>query len=107
MIGKLSERITFQSYSLVSDGAGGNTKTWANLASIPTVWAKVEAKSAGEQFDEQRTTATGMYLFTIRERTDIDERDRIVWRGVNYNIRAVLRDGSRPQYLRIEAERGV
>lgn len=107
MIGKLDERITLQKHSLVSDGAGGNTKTWADYASVPTVWAMVDAKSGSEGFGEGRTNATGLYVFTIRQRSDVDERDRIVWRSENYNIRAVLRSGHGPQYLRVEAERGA
>lgn len=107
MIGDLNERITFQSYTLSDDGIGGKVKTWANLASVPTVWANVIPKSGIEGRTEDRDNATGMYVFVIRERTDIDERTRIVWRGSYYNIRNIMRRGNTPQYLDIEAERGV
>lgn len=107
MIGKLNERVTFQAYTLADDGIGGKVKTWGNLASVPTVWAHVIPKSGTETRSEDRDTATGVYVFVIRERSDIDERTRIVWRGENYNIRHVMRRGNAPQYLDVQAERGV
>ncbi len=107
MIGNLDERITFQEQSLSADGAGGQTKSWANLATTPTVWARVMPKSAGERFDDDRMDARGMYVFTVRNRSDLNEAMRIVWRSVNYDIRGIFREGNRMQYMKIEAERGV
>ena len=105
--GKLSERITFQSYTLASDGAGGQVKTWANLATTPTVWAHVKSRAGQERFDEDRDTASAITEFTIRNRSDVDETMRIVWGGENYNIRHVMREGTRAMYLYIKSERGV
>lgn len=107
MIGALNQRITFQSYTRSADGAGGKTKTWADLASVPNVWAMVKPKGAKESTEEGRVNASGVYIFTVRNRTDLDERMRIVWGGSNYNIRAIHREGWQSQYLQIEAERGV
>lgn len=107
MIGKLDKRVTFQAYTLASDGIGGQVKTWANLATNPTVWASVLAGSGREAFLEDRTTATAMVMFTIRNRDDLDERMRIQWDGETYNIREIKHEGGRPLYLRIMAERGV
>lgn len=105
--GKLDQRVTFQAYTITSDGGGGQTKTWADIASAPTVWAHVRSGSGKEQFEEDRTNATGMTVFVIRNRSDIDERMRIVWGGDNHNIRHIARAGSREMYLTITAERGV
>lgn len=106
-IGNLDQRITLQSYTTTSDGAGGQTRTWADLASVPDVWAKVEAKGGSEGFSSDRVEAVGSFVFTIRNRTDLDERMRIVWGGENYNVRTILREGSRAMYLKIVAERGT
>lgn len=101
--GKTNERITIRQYSLVADGAGGQTKSYSDLA---TVWADVRAGNGTERFDEERTNATAIVKFIIRNRRDIDERMRIVWRGVNYNIRGIMDEGPRDLYLTISAERG-
>lgn len=107
MIGKLDQRVTFQSYTETDDGAGGKLKAWANLSSVPTVWAHVKPGGGFERFEEDRQTAMAMTTFTIRNRTDVDERSRIVWNGENYNIRQIKRASGREQYLAIVAERGV
>lgn len=107
MIGQLDQRITLQSYTLASDGAGGQAKTWANFASVPTVWAHVKPGAGGERFTEDRVNANTVTIFTIRYRSDIDERHRIIWQGDEYNIRQVKRASNREQFLAIVAERGV
>ena len=50
------------------------------------------------------TSEFGEILYTL---TDLLESDRIVWNGVTYNIRGILREGAQPLHLKIEAERGV
>lgn len=107
MIGRLDQRVTLQSPTRTADAAGGFTAAWGNLTSTPVVWARVEPKSGSESMSDDRMNAASMYQFTIRNRSDVDERMRIVWLGENYNVRSVLREGPRPLYLTIEAERGA
>ena len=73
----------------------------------PTVWAHVKAGGGSESFDSDRTNATSMTTFVIRNRSDIDERMRVLWDGAYYNVRQVQREGSRALYLTLIAERGV
>jgi head-tail adaptor len=58
-----------------------------------------------ERFD--RVNASAMYLFVIRYRTDVEESDRILWKGEFYNIRYIAQGTGRALYLEIDAERGV
>lgn len=101
------QQITLQAQTATPDGAGGSVVGWANFATDATVWAAVRALAGNEQFSEDRTTATAKVLFTIRNRDDVTEKDRIVFEGLAYNIRTVMKDGPRKMYLKIEAERGV
>jgi SPP1 family predicted phage head-tail adaptor len=105
--GKLDQRVTFQTATLTSDGMGGSTRAWGSVPSTPTVWANVRAMGGTEAMQADQQQATTRYLFTVRNRTDISEDDRIVWRSENYNIRRIEREGTRKMYLIIEAERGV
>jgi SPP1 family predicted phage head-tail adaptor len=105
--GNLDQRITFQRRTETPDGGGGTTRTWANLPSTPTVWANVKAKGGRESLMEGRVNATFVVVFTIRQRSELTELDRIIWNGEAYNIRGILRQGTRVQYMQIEAERGV
>lgn len=106
-IGKLDQRITFQRATFTPDGGGGMVRAWADLTQTPKVWAHVKAKGGREGLTEGRINATFVVVFAIRERADLSEADRIIWNGETYNIRGILRQGSRVQYLQIEAERGV
>lgn len=105
--GKMNERITFQAFTKTPDGGGGFTEAWSNIAKTPTVWCEVAAKAGREAVVSDRITASMVTLFRIRNRADLNETMQIVWRGSNYNIRGIRREGHNPQFLTIEAERGV
>ena len=104
MIGTLGERISIECSTSSADGYGGQTKTWSELASV---WANAKPRGGNERFEADRTNAQGLYTFTVRARSDVDETMRIVWRGSYFDIRNVFREGSRPLYMQIDAERGV
>lgn len=105
--GKMDQIVTLQRLARTADGYGGFTEAWADYPSNARVWAHVRAKAGRESMDEGRMTASFTVLFTIYNRSDIDPRDRIVWNGVNYNIRGLRTEGGRRLTLVIEAERGV
>ena len=105
--GKLDQMITLQSRSYVSDGAGGKTETWTDFATDANPWAAVKARFGREGTTSDQVTATATTTFTIRNRSDVSENDRIIWNSETFNIRSVLRMGDRELYLQIDAERGV
>lgn len=105
--GALDQLVTFQRFTRTADGGGGFTEAWADLPLNATVWANARAKSGRESMTDGQTAATFVVVFTVYNRDDVTELDRIVWEGVNYNIRGILREGGRALMLKIEAERGV
>lgn len=107
MLGKMDQRITFERAAETQDSIGDTIQTWAPLAYNPTVWARVFPASGREGMENARTTATAMTIFQIHNRTDLTEKDRIVWGDIRYNIRVIMRASTRDHYLKIEAERGV
>jgi len=106
-VGRLDQRITFQRQTDTADGVGGTVKTWADLSSVPSVWANVVAKSGREAMNDGRMQASYVSVFTVHNRADILETDRIMFGGTPYNIRGIRREGTRNLFLVIEAERGV
>lgn len=103
----LDQTITLQRRTEAADGIGGITWSWSDLVSDPNPWAYVKAKAGRENMVEGRMNASYMVVFTIRNRDDLSELDRIVWNGEAYNIRGIMREGGRNMYLKIEAERGA
>lgn len=107
MIGKMDQRIALQTRVETPDGAGGARVTWQAFSRDPCPWANVVAKAGRESMMEGRPTATFTVLFTIYNRDDVTEMDRILWGGAAYNIRGIRRESGRAARLVIEAERGV
>jgi SPP1 family predicted phage head-tail adaptor len=106
MIGKLDQRITFQTTAETPDGIGGTVRSWADLPATPTVWANAKARLGREAMVNGRMTAVLPVTFTIYNRADIDERCRIMWNGEAYNILSIFREGTRALHLQIDAQRG-
>lgn len=105
--GAMDQRITLQRATALSDGAGGVTWVWADLPVNASVWAAVKSRVWREALTEGRVAASYVMTFTIYNRSDLSEVDRIVWNGENYNIRGISRNGGAAITLSIDAERGV
>ena len=103
-IGQLDQRISLQHRTLTDDGAGGATEAWTEYAEV---WASVRPMTGRERENAMRNEATSNYVVTVRYRSDILERDRIVWRSKELNIRFIKNAGPRPPFLDLEVEMGV
>lgn len=104
MIGAMDQRIALQAETATPDGIGGVTKAWATFA---TIWAKVTPQRGQEAMQEGRMAASETVKFTIYSRADVTELTRIVWGGVNYNVRNVQAGSNRDLTMVVVAERGV
>lgn len=103
-VGELDQRISVKRETRTADGTGGFTVADTTVA---TLWAHVRPKRGKEVGIHDKVEAPAMYIFAIRYRSDLLERDRITWNGDDYNIRAILTRGGRKMFLELEAERGV
>ena len=102
--GNLRQRVTIQSPTSASDGAGGSVTTWTNGA---TVWAEVLPVNGGEAFKAGLASATQFYKVTIRFRTDVTPRNRLMWNGIPLNIRTCADLDGRREALLMSAESGA
>lgn len=80
--GTLRERVTIQAATVSQDSYGEPIETWANLASVPTVWANVGSRAAGERFISggEQVQAEITHTVRIRYRTDVTVKMRLIWR---------------------------
>lgn len=103
--GELDQLIDIKRMVKTSDGYGGDTVALSYV--VTGLWTKVRPMSGkeAERFDKLNAEFTN--LFVVRFRDDIQEDDRIVWDGDEYNIRTIQKAGSRSLYLEIYADRGV
>lgn len=105
--GKLHQRVTFQRETLVPDGMGGGTKSWATYA---TRWANVRPMSGRERFQAQQVEANSNYRLTVRRDSvtgALTDADRVMWNGATMNIRFIANAGDRHLYMQIDCEMGV
>lgn len=102
--GRLRERVTIQTFTEASDGGGGVTRTWSNLA---TVWAEVKPVRGSESKDGGRLAGLQTYLVTIRHRTGFDTSARLLWGSKYLNIRTMENRDMRKEFWTMECEEGV
>jgi SPP1 family predicted phage head-tail adaptor len=104
--GMLRTIVQFQRLARTSDGAGGFTQTWANLAGAPTR-AHVKSMSGGERFASARVEATATHKVTVRYFAGLTEADVVVFNGLRANIRYIDNLEQRNRWLVLDVQTGV
>lgn len=104
--GMLRTACQFQRKSRVSDGAGGWSDQWGNLAGAATRCA-FKAMSGSERFMSQRAEATSRNRITVRYFADLRESDRVMINGQAYGITFVNNVELRNRWMVIDLDGGV
>jgi len=90
----LPDTCTIRRKTLVSDGMGGYTETWSDLATgvkcrIATSRYRPEEAAIAEKF-----TGRTLWMLTLPAGTDVTNEDRVVLSGTTYEVVGVLSAGS-------------
>lgn len=88
--GRLDRRITIERATVETDPFGGETPTWAEVA---TVWASVEWVKDGERLRAAELAASADVRFQIRWGFGVTVEDRITYDGRVYDILGVKEIG--------------
>jgi SPP1 family predicted phage head-tail adaptor len=92
-IGRRRDRVQIQSRTTASDGIGGQTVTWATVA---TTWAQIVPLDGRDQeaVEGGQLTVSHAYHFDLRYRhgTRPAPTMRLVWRSRTFEIRTVVDD---------------
>lgn len=78
-IGRLDKRITLQQATVNKSATGQATNTWANIPSVPSVWAEVDSQGGGESQEGQALQASHQWRIRIRPRNDLTNKMRILY----------------------------
>ncbi|MGI4876652.1 MAG: phage head closure protein [Janthinobacterium lividum] len=84
--GNLRETVTLQNPPAVDDGGGGQVGGWTTVTDLR---AEVAPLSGNEATIAGAETGIARYRVTIRLR-DVATGQRLLWRGLAFDIRAVL-----------------
>lgn len=105
-IGTFDRRITIETYSATRDVSGGEILTWA-------AWKIVSAQityptTAGEAYmglgeEGIQQTAQRMIEFRLRYIAGVNEKMRVLYDGVHYDIVEIAEEGRR-RFLRIKVQ---
>lgn len=102
--GRLNQQVTIQVPTETRQAGGGKQRTWDD---VDTVWAEVLPANGGEAFAQGVARNTMFFRITIRFRTDVTPRHRLLWNGQYLNIRTCADPDQRRESLLISAESGV
>lgn len=98
--GTLKDRVTIQRYTADVDPAWGATPGWTD---ITEVWADVTPTGGTEKSDNAGIQTSNTHRVSLRYRSDLTSKDRLVYRGRKLEIVSVLDvDGAKRELL-IEA----
>ena len=104
--GMLREAVTFQRMTRTSDGAGGQTQTWAAIRGTPSR-AFIRAASGNERYAHDRVEAVVRLKLVTRYNSNITEADRVLIRGRAHNIKFLNNIEFRDHWLEISVDGGV
>ena len=85
--GRLDKRVTLQSATSARDGHGQAVETWSDVA---TVWAAVEPIRGREFFAAQQVSAETTHRVTMRWRSGVSPKWRVVFGGRTFRIESVI-----------------
>lgn len=90
--GKLRHLVTFQVPLIEVDSNGESTESWEDAFSGQQISAQIEPLSGRELFAAQQVHSRVTTRITVRYRPGLLPEMRVVHRGVNYNIEAIVPD---------------
>lgn len=106
--GARDQRVTVERLVDTPDDGGGVTSAWTPVGQL---WVAAKWVGGGEQPARGAVREVVKYRFTgdagSVESLDISAKDRIVWRGEQYNIRERPRRQATSREIEIYAETGV
>lgn len=87
LVSKMRQRVTIQAVSGASDGQGGISETWADVA---TVWASIEPMSDYERFQAQQLQTNTTHKVMIRYYSGLTTKHRLLFGSRVFNIKGIL-----------------
>jgi SPP1 family predicted phage head-tail adaptor len=104
----LRHRVTLQEEVQTSDGAGGYTRSWQNVADLWAEITTINIKSYGqEKFFAGKMQAKITHKITIRYRAGVTAAMRLVFGSNIFNIRSVFNRDENNEILELLVEEGV
>lgn len=104
--GRLRHRVTVQSETQATDGAGGYGLSWTNVGEV---WAAVEPMSARERTEAGQLEDATTHRIMIRYRSDVvpTGKHRVLFGTRTFNVREIINQDERKEHLVLMCDEGV
>jgi SPP1 family predicted phage head-tail adaptor len=102
VVGKMRERVSLQKAAITRGSLGGEIETWVEAF---TAYAAVDFLTTGsdERYRaDQLTNRTAANITMRKEDRIVSAKDRVVYRGLIYEVDSVIPTGVRHEYLILE-----
>ena len=86
--GKLDQIVEFQTVTLVSDGMGGSTETWATVSGAPTRAEYIPVRGL-ERIEAGKLSMVTVFKLRIRRYSALDTSYRIIHNSKTYRITGI------------------
>ena len=93
---KLNRRITVQQRVAGADEIGQPSTTWQNLVSL---WANIHNENGTQKIKSDKEISIVNTSIRIRYRSDLNAGMRVTCEGIIYEIKAILPDKERQEYV--------
>ncbi len=104
MIGKMRSRVTFQELTQTSDGQGGQSESWSDLSTDPTVWCYLRPTKSQERLYSAQVQYQRTHEAIIRHRTDLTTEMRMTYDSRVFQIKGIRRPDERKAFLILDLE---
>ena len=99
--GQLNSRVSIQARAAGQDALGQPLESWTTLANV---WANIRHPSGSEAIRADAQTSIVRASIRVRLRTDVTARMRVVHGSTTYEIKAVLPDVVRGEFMDLVCE---
>jgi SPP1 family predicted phage head-tail adaptor len=103
-ISKMRSRVTFQELLNTSDGQGGQSESWTNLSSNPTVWCYLRPTRSHERYFSQQIQYQRTHVAIVRYRTDLTNEMRMNYDNRVFQIKGIRNPDERKAFLILDLE---
>jgi SPP1 family predicted phage head-tail adaptor len=102
ILGRMNERIVIESVTETRSTSGQVNESWSTFA---TVWSAVDYQKSGSEEKEivTKQTVISNVQFTVRHRTDFNEKMRINFDSIYYDIERITYEPEK-QFMVLEAK---
>lgn len=105
--GQLNRKITIQKRTQVQDETGQATDAWVDVVK-PWAWVKTQTGMGSLRNDQAGSVSMSLvaYSFRIRYRPSVTDDMRVVYGGLNFDIKQVRHDLADHDWTDIVVEQG-